>query len=60
MTLRSLFAWFFPAPPEPERARRIHRKFACPLCGRVVAHTAAGKPYRHNCLTPGTVDEATR
>ena len=33
----------------PERRRRIARRFACPYCARVVAHTASGKPYLHRC-----------
>ena len=40
---------FRSAPPEPDRRRRIARRFACPYCSRVVAHTASGRPYNHNC-----------
>ncbi len=40
---------FRPAPLEPERRRRIARRFTCAACGRVVAHTASGRPYNHNC-----------
>ena len=46
-----------PAPlPKAPRHRRIARRFACPVCRRVVAHTAAGVPYLHRCTVPASVE----
>ena len=37
-------------PPPPPRNRQPYIQLPCEFCGRMVAHTKALRPWKHDCV----------